>query len=65
MQGRKGGFVNTIDKICVNVTNSQCGSLFHTYCPETKYEIFRTNNRMFVCGPNVNDVRLYIDYLLW
>ena len=65
MQGRKGGFVNTIDRICVNVTNSQCGSLFHTYCPEQLSEIFRTNNRMFVCGPNVNDVRLYIDYLLW
>ena len=65
MQGRKGGFVNSIDKICVNMTNSQCGSLWHTFCPEEKKWIFRTNNRMFVCGPNVNDVRLYIEYLLW
>ena len=65
MNGRKGGFVNGIDKICINVTNSQCGSLWHTYCPEDKNSIFRTNNRLFVCGPNVYDVNLYVDYLLW
>lgn len=65
MQGRKGGYVNVLDRICVNVANSQCASLWHTYCPIEKNTIFRTNNRMFVCGPNANDVRLYIDYLLW
>jgi len=65
MQGRKGGFMNGIDRICINVTNSQCGSLWHTYCPADKHWLYRTNNRMFVCGPNVNDVRLYIEYLLW
>ena len=65
MSGRKGGFVNGIDRICINVTNSQCGSLWHTYCQEEKNSIFKTNNRLFVCGPNVYDVNLYVDYLLW
>ena len=65
MNGKKGGYVNGIDKICVNVTHSQCGSLWHTFCPEDKHWIFRTNNQLFNCGPNANDVRLYIEYLLW
>ena len=65
MNGKKGGYVNGIDKICVNVSNSQCGSLWHTFCPEDKHWIFRTNNQLFNCGPNANDVRLYLEYLLW
>ncbi|EAY16598.1 hypothetical protein TVAG_434350 [Trichomonas vaginalis G3] len=65
MQGRKGGYINTLDRICVKVANSQAASLWHTYCPVEKNTIMRTNNRMFVCGPNANDARLYVEYLLW
>ncbi|OHS94987.1 hypothetical protein TRFO_38798 [Tritrichomonas foetus] len=66
MQGSPGSFVNGIDSICVNMTNSQQGSLWHTYCPVEKAGfLFRTNNRFFICGPNVEDARIYLDYLLW
>lgn len=64
MHGNRGGFINPMDFICVNVTVSQSASLWHTYTPEKKY-LFITNNRLFNCGINSYDVRLYIDYLLW
>lgn len=65
MHGNKGGFVNSIDFLCINVNVSQSASLWHTYCPRNRDDIFRTNNRLYICGPNSMDVRLYIDYLLW
>ncbi|KAH0787259.1 hypothetical protein GPJ56_008770 [Histomonas meleagridis] len=65
LQGSKGSFVNTVDKICVNMTNSQQGSLWHTYCPNNKKDVFKTNSYFFICGPNAEDGRLYLDYLLW
>lgn len=66
LQGSKGSFMNTIDRICVNMTNSQQGSLWHTYCPQEKEAyLYRTNSRFFICGPNAKDARLYIQYLLW
>ena len=66
LQGAKGSIINGIDRVCTNLTNSQQGSLWHTYCPNEKScYIFRTNSRFYVCGPNVNDARLYLDYLLW
>jgi hypothetical protein len=66
LQGSPGGFMNGIDRICVNMTNSQQGSLWHTYCPAEKAGyIFRTNSRLYVCASHVNDIKRYIDYLLW
>lgn len=66
LQGNKGGFMNSIDRICVNMTNSQQGSLWHTYCPQEKEGyLYRTNSRFYICGPNAKDARLYIQYLLW
>lgn len=66
LQGSKGGFFNSIDRICVNMTNSQQGSLWHTFCPQEKEGyLYRTNSRFFICGPNAKDARLYIQYLLW
>jgi hypothetical protein len=66
MQGAAGGFVNSIDGICVNMTNSQQGSLWHTFCPpEKKDYIFRTNSRLYICGGTTGDIQLYIRYLLW
>ena len=66
LQGSKGGFINTIDKICVNLTNSQQGSLWHTFCPAKLSNIvYRTNNWFYICGPNAQDAKMYIEYLLW
>jgi hypothetical protein len=65
MLGVKGGFVNGIDRLCINTTNSQQGSLWHTYVPPEKPWFYRTNTWFYVCGPNVNDARLYVEYLLW
>jgi hypothetical protein len=66
MQGAAGGFVNSIDRICVNMTNSQQGSLWHTFCPPEKNNyIFRTNSRLYICGGTTDDIQLYIRYLLW
>ncbi|OHS99232.1 hypothetical protein TRFO_08479 [Tritrichomonas foetus] len=66
LQGRKGSFMNGINRICINMTNSQQGSLWHTYCPVEKQDyLFRANSRFFICGPNINDARLYLKYLLW
>ena len=66
LQGTKGGFINVIDRLCVNMTNSQQGSLWHTYCPpEMMKDVFRTNSIFYVCGPNAEDARLFIEYLLW
>ena len=66
LQGSKGSFVNGIDKICTNLTNSQQGSLWHTYCPFNKRGyLYRSNTHFFLCGNNLNDAKLFIDYLLW
>jgi hypothetical protein len=66
MQGRSGGFVNPLDNICVNTSNSQQGSVWHTYCPKEKEAcIYRTNSRFFVCGSDVSDIKSYVEYLLW
>jgi hypothetical protein len=65
MLGAKGGFVNGIDKICINMTLSQQGSLWHTFVTPEKTWVYRTNSWFYICGPNVNDARLYIEYLLW
>lgn len=65
LHGHKGGFVNSIDNLCINASVSQSASLWHTYCPREFDFIFRTNNRLYICGPNSFDVQLYIDYLLW
>jgi hypothetical protein len=65
MLGAKGGFVNGIDKICINMTLSQQGSLWHTFVNPERRWVYRTNSWFYICGPNVNDARLYIEYLLW
>jgi hypothetical protein len=66
MSGRKGAFVNGQERVCVNVTNSQTGSIWHSWIPYAKNEwVYGINSRFYVCGPNVRDARLYINYLLW
>ena len=66
MQGSKGSFINVVDHICVNMTNSQQGSIWHTYFPYDRDQlVYRSNNWFHICGPNIDDARLYIDYLLW
>lgn len=66
LQGRKGSFMNGIDRICVNMTNSQQGSLWHTFCPVQKAGyIYRTNSYLYICGPDIKDTKSYLDYLLW
>jgi hypothetical protein len=66
LQGNVGGFVNPLDKLCVNMTNSQQGSLWHTFCPREKSAcVYRTNSRLYVCGSTVDDIKSYIQYLLW
>jgi hypothetical protein len=66
MQGSAGGFVNPLDNICVNMSNSQQGSLWHTYCPkECPMCTYRTNSRLYVCGSDIGNVKSYIEYLLW
>lgn len=66
LRGAGGGFVNSIDRICVNMSNSQQGSIWHTFCPREKSEhIFRTNSRLYVCGSTTDDIKLYVKYLLW
>lgn len=66
LQGSKGSFVNGIDNICANLTNSQQGSLWHTYCPfEKRSYLYRSNTHFFLCGNNLEDAKLFIDYLLW
>jgi hypothetical protein len=66
MQGSKGTFVNAQEQICVNMTNSQQGSIWHTWCPFSKNDWqYRINWWFYVCGPNILDARLYLNYLLW
>jgi hypothetical protein len=67
MQGCAGSFINGIDRICSNFTNSQCGSIWHTYCPwEKAGYLYRVNSRLNLCGVNAGeDVKHYVDYLLW
>ncbi|OHT09375.1 hypothetical protein TRFO_21679 [Tritrichomonas foetus] len=65
LQGKAGGFMNTIDNICVNLTNSQQGSIYHTYCPADKTWLYRTNTWFYICGPTVDHAKKYLDYLLW
>jgi hypothetical protein len=66
LQGVKGAFVNAQEAICVNLTHSQQGSLWHTWCPISKNDWhYRINWWFWVCGPNLEDARLYLDYLLW
>jgi hypothetical protein len=61
MLGAKGAFVVGIDQICINTSNSQQGSLWHTWLPKSKPWFDRTNSWFFVCGPNTVDARLYIE----
>lgn len=66
MQGRKGFYINAIDNICVNLTNSQQGSLIHTYVPWLKkHWMFLSNNHLYLYGDNIHDMELYMNYLLW
>ena len=66
LQGRPGMFVNWISMVPVNLTFSQQGSLWNTECDiELAPYIYRINSWLYVCGPNIYDVKLYLDYLLW
>jgi hypothetical protein len=65
MLGRKGLFVNGQEAVCGAMSNSQAGSLWHSYIPFSKDEwVYRINSRFYVCGPNAYDARLYVGYLI-
>jgi hypothetical protein len=63
--GTKGAFMNGVDRLCVNMTNSQQGSLWHTNCAWWKSWVYRSNTWFFICGENARDAQLYFEYLLW
>jgi hypothetical protein len=66
MQGVAGGIVNPVDRICVNLTTSQQGSAWHTYCPTAlQNTVFRTTKLLFPCGPSAEYFKWYFDYLVW
>jgi hypothetical protein len=66
LQGNAGGIMNSIDHICVNLTNSQQGSLWHTYCPMAmRSEVFTANRVLFSCHSQMDNFLLYFQYLLW
>jgi hypothetical protein len=67
LQGVSGGFVNGLDNICVNTTNSQQGSIWHTWCPrEFSDHVYRTNSHFYPCTPDsTEDFRLFARYLFW
>jgi hypothetical protein len=67
LQGSSGGLVNGLDNICVNTTNSQQGSIWHTWCPSDRARhVFRTNSHFLPCTPNsTEDFRLFARYLFW
>jgi hypothetical protein len=67
LQGGDGGFVNGLDHICVNTTNSQQGSIWHTWCPKDRSRyVFRSNSHLFPCGPQTSDtMRMFALYLFW
>jgi hypothetical protein len=64
MQGRRGAAVDLDGKRCIELRNSQSGSIIHTYNPR-KFFHYSTNNDFLVCGPNFNDARLFMRYLMW
>jgi hypothetical protein len=64
MQGRKGAVVELDGDHCIELRNSQSGSIIHTYNPR-KFFHYSTNNDFLVCGPNYNDARLFMRYLIW
>jgi hypothetical protein len=64
MQGRKGAVVDLDGEKCMEMRNSQSGSVIHTYNPR-KFFHYSTNNDFLVCGPNFNHARFFMRYLLW
>jgi hypothetical protein len=64
MQGRKGAVVDLDGDKCMEMRNSQSGSIIHTYNPR-KFFHYSTNNDFLVCGPNFNHARFFMRYLLW
>jgi hypothetical protein len=65
MLGRKGLFINGQEAVCGAFSNSQAGSLWHSYIPFAMDEwVYRINSRFYVCGPNAYDARLYVGYLI-
>jgi hypothetical protein len=65
MVGAKGAFINPIDRILVNLTNSQQGSLWHMRSTSQQSGIYRASDWFYICGENAEDANLYFDYLLW
>jgi hypothetical protein len=65
MLGVRGGCVDIVSRLCFNLTNSQQGSLYHSYLLPQDTWAYRTNSWFYVCGRNADDARLYVEYLLW
>jgi hypothetical protein len=64
MQGRAGAVVDLDGPSCMQLRNSQCGSIIHTYNPR-KFFHFVVNNDFLICGPNYNEIRLFMRYMMW
>jgi hypothetical protein len=66
LQGRAGAVVNVAERICLNLTNSQQGSLWHTFCPNAMRSlVFISNKVLFPCETSLENFALYFRYLLW
>jgi hypothetical protein len=64
MQGARGAVAELDGRRCIELRSSQAGSIVHTYNPR-KFFHYSTNNDFLVCGPNYNDARLFMRYLMW
>ena len=63
INGNPGFYVSGYSKRCIKLMSSQSGSLEPWYAPK-KFTGFTTNNHLRVCGPNAEDVRLFVRNLL-
>jgi hypothetical protein len=64
IRGQAAGVADKKGNRCFTARDSQSASLIRVYEP-TKFFHCSSSNDFFVCGPNYNDARLYIRYLLW
>jgi len=59
LNGNAAGAINSVDNICFNITNSQRGSLWHTYFKYRRTDAYRINSWFYVCGMNVEAAHEY------
>ena len=52
LSGKPAGAINSVDNVCFNITNSQRGSLWHTYFKFGRNDAYRINSWFYICGMN-------------